>query len=306
MKRVIVSGANGFIGRYTLPLLLKEGFDVHALSRPGETTRVDGVNWHKIDLMDDSAVDTLLRDLQATHLLHLAWYTEHGKFWHATENLDWVACSLNLLKGFVIHGGRRVLMAGSCAEYDWSKGHCLEQGTECIPGTLYGTSKHALHLIAEAYCAQTNISFAWGRIFFLYGPGEAIDRFVPAVINGMLRQEKVPCSNGGQLRDFMYVADVASAFATLLASNLTGAVNIASGESCTLRRIGEMIMHQIKGDGRVEFGALPDRQGDPAALTADITRLSDELSWRPEYSLEDGLAETIEWWKQQPENSRAC
>ncbi len=297
MKRVIVSGANGFIGCHTLPLLVNAGFEVHALNWLGEAAQVEGVSWHKVDLMDHSAVDTLLHNLQVTHLLHLAWYTEHGKFWHAAENLQWVACSLNLLKCFVGLGGKRVLMAGSCAEYDWSKGHCFEQSTECLPASLYGTSKHALHQIAQAYCAQSNISFAWGRIFFLYGSGEAASRFVPTVINGMLRQEKVPCSDGTQLRDFMHVEDVASAFVALLASDLTGAFNIASGESCTLREIGEKVMRQIKGDGRIEFGALPNCQSDPAVLTADIARLRDELGWRPSHSPEEGLAETIEWWK---------
>jgi nucleoside-diphosphate-sugar epimerase len=297
MKRVVVSGADGFIGRLTLSSLVQIGFEVHALCWLGEAAELDGVNWHKIDLMDDHAVDVLLFDLQATHLLHLAWYTQHGKFWHATENLQWVSCSLNLLRCFVEHGGKRVVMAGSCAEYDWSVGHCLEQETVCSPATLYGTSKHALHQIAKSYCAQNNVNFAWGRIFFLYGPGEVISRFVPAVINGLLRHEKVPCSNGSQIRDFMHVEDVASAFVALLESDLTGAVNIASGESCTLRRLGEEIMRQIKGEGRIEFGALPNRSGDPAVLTADVSRLRDELGWSPYYTLGTGLADSICWWK---------
>nr|WP_241697618.1 NAD(P)-dependent oxidoreductase [Mariprofundus sp. NF] len=298
MKRVLVTGADGFIGRYILPLLVKAGYEVHALCWLSEARGVEGVIWHKVNLMDYPAVDALLHELQVTHLLHLAWYTVHGKFWNAAENLHWVGCSLNLLKSFVEHGGKRVLMAGSCAEYDWSKGHCIEQETSCNPATLYGTGKHALHQVARSYCVQHQVSFSWGRIFFLYGPGEVGGRFVPAVINGLLRQETVPCSDGRQLRDFMYVQDVASAFAALLESDLTGAVNIASGVSCTLRGIGEEIMQQIEGRGRIEFGALPNREDDPAVLTADVSRLCDELNWQPAFSLEQGLSETIGWWKQ--------
>lgn len=302
MKRVIVSGADGFIGRHTLPFLINAGFEVHALSLRGEATQIDGAIWHQVDLMDYPAVDALLQELQATHLLHLAWYTGHGKFWHAAENLQWVACSLNLLSSFVSHGGQRVLMAGSCAEYDWGQGHCSELETACTPATLYGTSKHALHQVAEAYCAQNSVSFAWGRIFFLYGPGEADSRFVPAVINGLLRQETVPCSDGSQVRDFMHVEDVASAFVTLLKSDLTGAVNIASGESCRLREIGETIMRQIGGDGCIEFGALPNRPDDPAVLTADTGRLRDGLGWTPHFTLETGIADSIKWWKRKTDS----
>ncbi|PCH54304.1 MAG: epimerase [Flavobacteriaceae bacterium] len=297
MKRVVVTGASGFIGRHVLPFLVDAGFEVHALCQRGEFTKVDGVSWHKVDLMDYHAVDVLLHELQATHFLHLAWYTEHGKFWHAAENLQWVGCSLNLLKCFVKYGGERVVMAGSCAEYDWSAGRCFEQETVCNPATLYGVSKHALYQVAELYCKQNNVSFAWGRVFFLYGPGEAASRFVPTVINGILKHEKTPCSAGTQVRDFMHVEDVASAFSSLLASDLIGAVNIASGKSYTLREIGEEIMCQMNGNGWIEFGALPNRLDDPISLTADTSRLQVELDWRPSYSLSKGLAGAINWWK---------
>lgn len=303
MNRVVVTGAGGFIGRYTLPILVEAGFEVHAFYWNGDIALAEGVSWHNVNLMDYEAVDEALRTIQATHLLHLAWYTEHGKFWQADENLQWVACSLNLLKSFVEHGGGRVLMAGSCAEYDWSNGLCHERETACESANLYGTSKYALFKVAKAYCAQKDVSFAWGRIFFLYGPCEVTSRFVPVVINGILRQQHVPCSDGTQIRDFMYVKDVASAFVALLQSDLNDAVNIASGESYTLKEIGEKIMCQIKGDGRVEFGVLPTRIGEPTVLTADVGRLHNELEWAPIYSLEEGLAQTIEWWQ---ENQVKC
>ena len=297
VMRVLVTGADGFIGRYTLPLLVQAGFEVHALCWLGETSQINGVNWHKLDLMDCHAVNALLDELKATHLLHLAWYTVHGKFWHASENLQWVACSLNLLRCFVGHGGRRVLMAGSCAEYDWSRGHCSELETECNPTSLYGTSKHALYQIAEAYCAQNSVSFAWGRIFFLYGPGEAGGRFVPAIINGLLRQEAVPCSDGSQVRDFMHVSDVASAFVRLLNSDVQDAVNIASGQAYTLKQIGERLMELVEGRGQIDFGSLPNRPDDPDVLTADVRRMQHELNWSPSLTLDEGLEDTIKWWQ---------
>jgi nucleoside-diphosphate-sugar epimerase len=297
MNRVIVSGANGFIGRFALPLLVEAGFEVHALSRAGEPAAVNGVSWHNIDLMDFRAVDALLKKLRATHLLHMAWYTEHGKFWNAAENLQWVGCSLNLLNCFAGYGGKRVAIAGSCAEYDWSEGHCSEISTDCKPATLYGTSKHALHEIAEMFCAQEKISLAWGRVFFLYGPDEVSSRFVPTVINGLLRQETVPCSDGKQIRDFMYVEDVSSAFVALLSSELTGAINIASGEANSLREIGAEIKRQLDGQGELEFGALQGRKDDPEVLTADVRRLNDMLDWCPHFTLKTGIARSIDWWK---------
>lgn len=305
MKRIVVTGASGFIGRFALPLLVKEDFEVHAILWRGETSQIAGVHWHKVDLMNNPSVLSLLTDLQATHLLHLAWYTEHGKFWSSNKNLQWVACSLNLLNRFVSLGGKRVVMGGSCAEYDWNEEHCSETNTPCNPATLYGTSKYALFKIAESYCLQNDVHFSWGRIFFPYGPGDAASRFVPTVINGLLRQESVACSEGKQVRDFIYVEDVASAFVALLNSELSGAVNIASGENYSLRQIGEMIKGLIDGQGQIRFGAIPGQDSEPALLTADVKRLRDGSNWRPAYHLEAGLTETIGWWRHNQEISVA-
>ncbi|MDX8394990.1 MAG: NAD(P)-dependent oxidoreductase, partial [Mariprofundaceae bacterium] len=74
-------------------------------------------------------------------------------------------------------------------------------------------------------------------------------------------------------------------------------VNIASGEPFTLRAIGEKMMRNIGGDGRVDFGALPNRRDDPDVLTADVSRLYNELGWKPFFSLQSGLADSIAWWR---------
>jgi nucleoside-diphosphate-sugar epimerase len=302
-SKVLVTGANGFIGQYAVQMLVDSGFEVHGICWNNQPELAGEVIWHQIDLMCQDSVDQLLEKLGATHLLHLAWYTEHGKFWQATENLDWVKASLGLLASFIKNGGKRITMAGSCAEYDWSEGHCSEKSTTLNPGTLYGVSKHALQQLASHYSSLNNVSFAWGRVFFLYGPGEYSGRFVPSVINGLLTGKSVACSDGNQLRDFMHVSDVASAFVKLLSSNIEGAVNIASGEAVTLRDIGEQLLELTGGNGQIEFGALPARKEDPEVITADVNRLHTELGWRPSFNLKEGLADTLEWWKTQPEVS---
>jgi len=298
MRRVLVTGAGGFIGRYVLDPLLKAGFEVHAASRL-QVADAD-VHWHQVDLMNAAQVELLMSEVQPTDLLHLAWYTEHGKFWTASENMDWVAASMTLLRQFANIGGRRAVFAGSCAEYDWhSGGHCDELKTACAPHTFYGECKHALERVASGFCTNTGISFAWGRIFFMYGPHETASRFVPQLITGILQNREIPCSEGNQLRDFMYVRDVAGAFARLLESDLRGAINIASGESLTLRQLGAEIMHQMNDDKLIRFGALPNRPEEPEQLTAAVERLQSELGWQASMSLQDGIAECIQWWRQQ-------
>src|ERR1044072_871931 len=219
MKKVLVSGASGFIGRHCLPILVARGYEVHAVATKPQADLEAAVTWHFVDLLDGEMAANLIRDMNPTHLLHLAWYAVPGKYWRATENLDWVAASLNLVKAFAREGGKRVVIAGSCAEYDWSDGWCSESTTLLAPATLYGACKHALRVMVDAYARQSNLSFAWGRLFYLYGPYEQPQRLVSSVIRSLLLDERAQCSSGEQKRDFLFVQDAASAFTALLDSD---------------------------------------------------------------------------------------
>jgi len=194
MKRVLLTGATGFIGRRCLPLLLANGYEVHAVSSRLPQETCSDVCWHQVNLLDFSQVSVLIADMQPTHLLHFAWYAEPGKYWTALENFHWVQASLSVLWQFYSHGGKRLVMAGTCAEYDWKYGYCSEQITPLLPATVYGTCKHSLQVMLDAFSRQTGLSVAWGRIFFLYGPHEHPDRLVSSVIRSVLRGEPARCS----------------------------------------------------------------------------------------------------------------
>lgn len=297
MKKVLLTGASGFIGQHTIPFLLKHGHEVHAVSSKQNESK--HVQWHQVDLLDLLATKTLIEKIKPTHLLHLAWYAVPGKYWTATENLDWVVASLNLLKYFSIHGGKRVVMAGTCAEYDWHYDYCDENFTPLAPQSLYGSAKHGLQSILSHFTTQNKISSAWGRIFYLYGPHEQNNRLVPSVIHSLLKNQDVKCTNGLQVRDFSHVEDTASAFVALLESNVMGNVNIASGNPVSVKEIINSISEIIGGSGKVLFGAIERPDTDPDALIANISRLTQEVSWQPNYDLNTGLAHTIDWWKQQ-------
>jgi nucleoside-diphosphate-sugar epimerase len=156
-----------------------------------------------------------------------------------------------------------------------------------------------LQAIVEAYCIQIGLSYAWGRIFFPYGPNERPSRLVPSVISALLKGEPARCSPGEQLRDFLHVQDVANAFVTLLESPVSGAVNIASGNPLAVKSIVLKIAKLLDREDLVQLGALPLSANEPPLLVADVTRLSKELQWHPQFDLETGLAQTIGYWKQQ-------
>jgi nucleoside-diphosphate-sugar epimerase len=274
---------------------------VHAISTRPAPAEVSSVRWHRLDLADGAAVDELVADISPEHLLHLAWYVEHGRFWTAPENVLWVERSLHLLRAFVRAGGRRAVMLGTCAEYDWSaSSELLDEVTSSVaPATLYGVAKDSLHRLAGAYARAENVELAWARLFFMYGPREQSGRLVPSVIRSLLRGESVATTSGEQLRDFMHVDDVAGALAALLESSIVGPVDIASGHGTRVRELVAEIAERIGAPELVRRGELPDRTDEPAVLVGRGSRLRDEVGYRMRVGLADGVADTVRWWREQ-------
>ncbi len=297
MKRVLLTGATGFIGRHCVPLLVERGYEVHAVSSRVTEERSSNEHWHQADLLDPPQVAALIARVQPNYLLHLAWSAVPGKYWNSIENLRWVQASLYLLQEFAKHGGKRVVMAGTCAEYDWRYSYCSEAVTPLNPASFYGICKHSLQLVLTAFSEQTGLGVAWGRVFFLFGPYEHPDRLVAYVIRSLLRGEPARCSHGRQIRDFLYVQDVAGAFVALLESDVCGPINIASGQPVALQELIYKIATQFNRDDLIQLGAVSTSPDEPSLLVADVRRLHDEVGWRPEYDLDTGLEQTIDWWR---------
>ncbi len=299
MTRILVTGASGFIGRPLLARIATSADEVHAIARSEAPSVPGGVRRHALDLRDPEATGRLLAEVRPDLLVHLAWYVEHGSFWTAPENLESTALSLRLLRAFADAGGRRAVMVGTCAEYDWSRadGPLQERSSPLGPATLYGTAKDALRRLGEAYGDVAEIDFAWARLFFLYGPGEQRGRLVPAVIRGLLAGEPVETTAGAQRRDFMFVDDVAGALAALAASDVNGPVNIATGQAVPVRDVVQEIARQTGREDLLRIGALPDRPSDPPELTGATERLREEVGFVPETGLEEGIARTVDWWR---------
>ncbi|HWM09611.1 MAG TPA: NAD(P)-dependent oxidoreductase [Solirubrobacteraceae bacterium] len=298
MSRVLVTGATGFIGRHALTPLLEAGHEVHAIStRPAAAQAPRGVAWHVADLLADQR--SVVAEVQPERLLHLAWYAEHGRFWTAIENVEWVEASLALLRAFAAAGGERAVLAGTCAEYDWEVGGgVLREDAPLRPATLYGAAKAGLHQVAAAFAAETGLELAWGRVFFLYGPGEDERRLVGSVASALARGEHAMTGAGAQIRDLLHVADVGAAFAALVDSDVCGAVNVGSGEGRRLREVIEALGAISGRPELLEIGALPARPGDPDRLVADVARLREEVGFVPRIGLERGLEETVAWWRE--------
>ena len=314
-RRVLVTGAGGFIGQWSLAALGARKFDVHAVVAPRRLSatgaRLTGATVHRADLLDPEAIDALLAAVKPTHLLHFAWITTPGVYWTSAKNDRWLQCGTHLAQRFFSAGGQRAVMAGSCAEYDWSRVTVCQEAsspladTAVVAPTPYATAKLNMHRRLSSLAQQFGASSAWGRIFFQFGPGEHASRLVPSVVRNLLMGRAALCTPGTQVRSFLHVADVAEAFAALLDSPVQGAVNIGSGEPISIASLIDVIATQIGRPDLVRLGALPLPAGEPALLVPDVTRLHSEVYWRPRFNLDLAIADTIAWWREQGNRGEA-
>lgn len=268
MKRVLVTGASGFIGKYALEPLKRLGYEVHCVSskaRPG---------WYTADLLNECETSTLIRVVKPTHLLHFAWYVEHGQFWQSPANFRWVQASLHLLREFHLNGGTRVVMAGTCAED--------------LSPTPYGVCKAAMRDMLSAF----PINSAWGRVFFLYGPDEPSSKAFGSVVDNISACREAPCSSGEQIMDFLHVEDVASAFVAILDSNVRGAIDIGSGAPTRLQDFLLTVADTLQRRDLLRLGAIASKETPP--IIADTTRLFREVAWQPSFALRDGIRNAVE------------
>ena len=298
---VLVTGATGFIGRASLQSLLNRGYEVHAVYRRDRLDFPKEITWHQGDMLDREFVDDLINSLRPSHLLAFAWHMVPGDTYPSLENFRWVEAGIHLLRCFGHYGGQRIVMAGSCMEYDWNQGICSESSTQFAKNTLYSTAKHALHLSFESICEKMEISGAWGRLFFVYGPHENPQRLAASIILSLLEGRSAGCTKGEFARDFLHVQDAAEAYTALLDSKVEGAVNIGSGEAIMIRDLALLIGEKMRKTELIEIGAIPQRGIEPPLVCADTKRLTDEIGWKPHFSLDTGIDDTISWWRTQQE-----
>jgi nucleoside-diphosphate-sugar epimerase len=298
--KILVTGANGFIGRVVCRHLCEQGHEVFGLRRQDDK-KVDTsvkMSWIFSDIFG-LEIHNILKQYKFEGLVHLAWITNHNEYWVSNENILWVSKTLELLESFRIYGGKRVICAGSSAEYSWgSMDYFKEDNKEYNPQELYGNCKLSLKNMVESWAKKNNISWGWGRLFNVFGPYEHQQRLIPKTFKKLINNEKVSFDSGTTVRDFMYVDDTGKAFSLLFNSDFCGVVNIASGIPIEVKSLVEIIANVSGKESLLQFSDKEPPINIPKKIVADITILNQSLCYNSCYSLEEGLRETYYWIKQ--------
>lgn len=290
--KVLVTGASGYLGRHALQRLRLRGADIVVLGR-SQPAGFEDLPLLRCDLLATHDLLPLVQQAGATHLLHLAWYAEHGLYWNSPLNLAWVDATLRLLQAFAQAGGRHAALAGTCAEYDWACGHLREDVSPLQPQGLYGTAKDATRRLAQALVETPGpaqaLSLAWCHVFWPFGPGEAPRRLLPSLIEVFAGRAAPFGVNTQAYRGLLPVADAAEAFVHLLHAGANGRFNICSGVPASMAEVVRTLARLCDADPQPVLALASARASDPPMLVGDNRRLR-ATGWRQTQTLEEGLA----------------
>lgn len=299
--RVVVTGGTGFVGAPLSHELVRRGFEVVAVSRSIPEKDLHTEEEPKIvrlDLFGSSTTELskLFEDFPADILIHTAWYTNPDDYLSSEDaNLACLDGSLTLVRAAIRAGCPRIVGIGTGIEL--SVAHLpITEDSAPDPRTIYAAAKVSLYHLTARLCAAAGVSFAWARLFNLYGPGENPRRVIPQVTRALLAGKPIEVSKGEQVRDFLYVDDAVRGIAAVASGSIEGPVNVCSSNPVELRQVFEQIGRAAGAPRLIRYGARPYRAGEDMAVwgSNDLLR---STGWRQRIDLATGIEMTVDWWK---------
>jgi UDP-glucose 4-epimerase len=294
-QAVLVTGASGFIGTHLCHRLVEAGAAVHALSRRAVSSNASPLTWWQGDVAEIEVVRNLFRKVRPRTIYHLASHVM------GAANLEHVLptfqgnlqSSVNLLVAAAENGCSRLIMTGSLAEPEPTKG-------EIFPVAPYAAAKWASSGYARMFHALYGVPAVLARVFMVYGPAQQdLSKLIPYVILSLLRGKSPAISSGDRPVDWIYVDDVVEAYLALAqVPGIEGkTIEIGSGKLTSIREIVDRVAGLVGGQTKPTFGALPDRPMEPVRI-ADVGQTRDRIGWTPRTPLSEGLSRTVEWYRE--------
>jgi nucleoside-diphosphate-sugar epimerase len=308
LRRVLITGASGFVGSNIARRLLAEGHEVHALLRRERITwrladLERDLRLHLGDLADEAAVAATVSSVRPDWIFHLA---VHGAYSSQTDLKRMVMTNfvgtVNLLEACLRNGFEAFVGAGSSSEYGL-KNHAPSEDEPLAPNSHYAVTKAA----ATLYCQHTGqargLSVTTLRLYSVYGGYEDPKRLIPALVIAGLSRQLPPLADPEVARDFVYIDDVVDAF--LLAASTRhgpGAVyNVGTGVQTHLREVVDVVRRVFDIEAAPEWGSMPNRSWDTNVWVANPRRIQDELGWSPRHNFEYGFQAFVHWIRNNPE-----
>ena len=306
-KKIFITGATGFVGSWLVRRLTEDGEDVSILVRNKKlNARLQSVSTkikiYEGDLQSDS-LEKIVDSIKPTIVFHLA---ANGAL--PSQSLTTVDAIDTNLKGVMRlinavkkHDIKLFINTGSSSEYGIKNAPMLETDV-LVPINDYGFSKAAATLYCQKVALTESLPIITLRLFSPYGYQDDPKRLVSFVINKALNNEPISLSSKTNVRDFIFIEDVISAYMQTLEMNIKPGeiVNIGSGEQHRTYDIVKHIIALTNSKSNLLWGEMPvqSRQIEPKIWKADISKAKEILHWQPKFTIEEGLEKTIRQYKQ--------
>lgn len=300
-RKILVTGASGFIGAHLCRELQRSGAEVHAVSRTRRDYPDTGWQWWQSDLADAGAVRKLVENVKPAVIFHLASYVSGNRALEAVaptfqSNL---LTTVNLLTAATEFGCERIVLAGSLEE--------PEPGdAEAIPCSPYAAAKWAGNGYARMFHALYDTPVVIARLFMVYGPAQQdLRKLIPYVTLSLLQNQAPRLSSGTRPVDWIYVQDVVDGLVTLAsAPDISGKTfDLGSGQLETVREVVERLARLIDSEAKPIFGDLADRPLERVRV-ANVAESYAGVGWQPAYFLDRGLQLTVDWYREQLSEGR--
>jgi len=305
VKRVIITGATGFIGANLARRLLQEGDEVHLLVRPRhsswriESIRAD-VHLQEVELGDTAALERVVGNIRPDWIFHLA---AHGAYSYQTDLPQMVQTNItgtmNLVNACLQTGFEALVNTGSSSEYGF-KDHAPQETEWLEPNSHYALTKASATMFCRYTAQSQNRHIPTLRLYSAYGPFEEPSRLMPKLVVNGLQGKLPPMANPEIARDYVYVDDVCDAYllAATRPNQKPGAVyNVGTGVQTSLREVVEVARRVMDIAAEPEWGSMPDRAWDTDAWVSNNVEIQNALGWRPRYPFEAGFRRMVNWFK---------
>lgn len=293
--RLLVTGANGFIGGALVRLALSRGHEVAVVLRGLPARELSAARGGRLTVLEGSLEAppwSGISDFRAEACLHAAWITTPGIYLEAEENRALCTTSREFLSRLPDYGLRSMVCLGTCIEYKNDGTVMIEAETPILPSTLYAQCKDRLRQEMELHAGMNGYRFCWARIFYPYGPGEHGSRLCSAAIAKLRRGEPILINTPRSIKDYIYIDDVASALLAVIEAQYLGAINICTGVGTSVGTMVESIGRMVGRNDLVRFGDAP-QANDPLGFVVGSSARLQSLGWRPKTILADGLAKLL-------------
>jgi nucleoside-diphosphate-sugar epimerase len=306
-KRVLITGGAGFIGANIINKLLQSNCEINVLIKPSTDlwrlkNTIHKLKIFKADISDKSSLAKIVTKVNPQAIIHLATYSRYRNQREFEQMVETnIRGTLNLLDASKNINYDIFINTGSSSEYG-IKSAPMREIDLLEPISFYAATKSSATLLCQVFSKEYNKPIVTLRPFSAYGPFEENNRFIPTIIKSIIKNKRIKLTPGNERRDFIYIEDIVDIYIKTLTcgKNLSGQIlNMGTGIEYTNDEVVQILFKVTNKKVLIEKGAFPKRLWDTSHWVADTTKTRKLLNWKPEFTLEQGLRYTYNWFEDQ-------